>query len=100
MTNQRLRFDVDIGGRWLGIGNQVCSFSLHHDFFFDLLSLLMVQNGDVSLFDLDHESVVETETENDLGYGGSVQEIAPTLTFKAHGGLSSLIGTGFLCCVI
>jgi hypothetical protein len=23
MTNQRLRFDVDIGGRWLGVGNQV-----------------------------------------------------------------------------
>ncbi|KIM82104.1 hypothetical protein PILCRDRAFT_821004 [Piloderma croceum F 1598] len=63
MTNQRLRFDVDIGGRWLGIGNQ---------------------NGDVSLFDLDHESVVEAETENDLGYGDSVQEIAPTFTFKAH----------------
>ena len=26
MTNQRLRFDIDIGGRWLGIGNQVRSF--------------------------------------------------------------------------
>ena len=27
MSNQRLRFDVDIGGRWLGIGNQVRSFA-------------------------------------------------------------------------
>jgi hypothetical protein len=61
------------------------------------ISSLMVQNGDVSLFDLDHESVVEAETENDLGYVDSVQEIAPTLKFKAHGGSSRLIGADFSC---
>jgi hypothetical protein len=60
------------------------------------ISSLMVQNGDISLFDLDHESVVEAETENDLGYGDNVQEIAPTLKFKAHGGSSRLAFSVFV----
>jgi len=64
MTNQRLRFDVDIGGQWLGVGNQ---------------------NGDVSMFDLEHEIDVNAEAENGLENGGSVQAFRPTLKFKAHG---------------
>jgi len=25
LTNQKMRFDVDLGGRWLGVGDQVCA---------------------------------------------------------------------------
>jgi hypothetical protein len=81
MTNQRLRFDVDIGGSWLGIGNQVCSFPAHRAYLFSPV----VQNGDVSLFNLDHEIEVDTEVGGELD---SVNERWPTSKFKAHGGMS------------
>ncbi|KAF7979744.1 hypothetical protein HWV62_41122 [Athelia sp. TMB] len=55
MTNQRLRFDVDIGGRWLSVGNQ---------------------DGEISMFDLD--------SEGEPGGTECPQGIPPSLTFKAH----------------
>jgi WD40 repeat protein len=93
MSNQRLRFDVDIGGRWLGIGNQVHSFvpSSSGYSIADVNVPIVAQNGDISLFDLDHENALGAETENGLENGDSAKEFAPTLKFKAHEGLSMLI---------
>ncbi|EGN94812.1 hypothetical protein SERLA73DRAFT_187874 [Serpula lacrymans var. lacrymans S7.3] len=57
LTNQKIRFDVDLAGRRLGVGGQ---------------------DGNVSLFDLD------IETEADTVYEESVQEVEPSLTYEAH----------------
>ena len=56
---------------------------------------VVAQNGDISLFDLDHENALGAETENDLENGDSAKEFAPTLKFKAHEGLSMLITVDF-----
>ncbi|KAJ8073453.1 hypothetical protein PM082_011729 [Marasmius tenuissimus] len=57
LTNQKRRFDVDIGGRWLSVGSQ---------------------DGSISLFDLDEEdNTQQRHYEEPLG-------VLPTLGFKAH----------------
>src|SRR6202042_991412 len=48
---------------------------------------MLVQNGDVSMFDLDHKIDVDAEAENGPDNEGSVEQFRPTLKFKAHGGL-------------
>ncbi|KDQ56127.1 hypothetical protein JAAARDRAFT_36912 [Jaapia argillacea MUCL 33604] len=54
-TNQKMRFDVDIGGKWLAVGDQ---------------------KGDISFFDLDRQEVeIDAET---------VPERGPNTTFYAH----------------
>jgi len=47
----------------------------------------VVQNGDVSMFDLDHEMTemdVETGNGDENENGRSLREFAPTLTFSGH----------------
>ncbi|KAL0068982.1 hypothetical protein AAF712_003975 [Marasmius tenuissimus] len=57
LTNQKRRFDVDIGGRWLSVGSQ---------------------DGSISLFDLDEEDdTQQRHYEEPLG-------VLPTLGFQAH----------------
>ncbi|THH08940.1 hypothetical protein EW146_g8830 [Bondarzewia mesenterica] len=56
MTNQRLRFDIDLGGNWLSVGDQI---------------------GDIYFFDLNEESSVEPEHTEPT-------EKASTLKYHAH----------------
>ncbi|KAH9927372.1 WD40-repeat-containing domain protein [Amylocystis lapponica] len=59
-TNQKLRFDVDISGNVLGVGDH---------------------SGNISLFDL----TAEDSQENAIDQGeGTVPHATPTLTYKAH----------------
>ncbi|KIJ59608.1 hypothetical protein HYDPIDRAFT_43937 [Hydnomerulius pinastri MD-312] len=58
LTNQKMRFDVDSGGRWLGVGDQLGRISIYG-----------LENGD----------------EGDLQWlGGDIREIRPTLEYEAH----------------
>ncbi|EPQ56054.1 hypothetical protein GLOTRDRAFT_41432, partial [Gloeophyllum trabeum ATCC 11539] len=57
MTNQKLRFDSDLSGRWLSSGDQ---------------------NGDVSVFDVNDDSAESSAT--------GPPEAKPTLRFHAHDG--------------
>lgn len=91
MTNQRLRFDVDIGGRYLGVGNQVRRRIL------STLSSsgaqLPKQNGNVSIFDLDHESAIDMEADGADESGKTVSEFGPKLKFSGHEGSSTRLSS-------
>ncbi|KAI0683292.1 WD40-repeat-containing domain protein [Cytidiella melzeri] len=65
-TNQRLRFDVDIGGNWLSVGNQ---------------------RGEISFFDLHapaDEVPVQPNSEGTFGSETPPSGYKPSLTFDAH----------------
>ncbi|KDR72798.1 hypothetical protein GALMADRAFT_734236 [Galerina marginata CBS 339.88] len=69
-TNQKIRFDVDLAGRFLSIGDQ---------------------RGNISVFDLDNPKSNDGETNSSL-YGSSLEGMfdtkfsQPNLQFKAHDG--------------
>ncbi|KAH7907131.1 hypothetical protein BJ138DRAFT_534543 [Hygrophoropsis aurantiaca] len=87
-TNQKIQFDIDVSGRWMGMGNQV---------------------GNVLLFDLDESGngnddagmKMGLEREGQLDHGtewreelhsgvdqdehdGGIREVRPAMTYKAH----------------
>ncbi|KAG1873224.1 WD40-repeat-containing domain protein [Suillus subluteus] len=61
LTNQKIEFDIDCAGRWLSVGDQ---------------------NGCVSMFDLGDSDELDSEQSSVI----SPQNIAPEMTFNAHGG--------------
>lgn len=60
LTNQKIEFDIDYAGRWLSVGDQ---------------------NGCVSMFDLGDSDELNSEESPVI----SPQNIAPKMTFNAHG---------------
>lgn len=66
-------------------GSLILNPTLRSNLYSNLFFSLMVQTGDVSLFDLHHGINVDAGNEpaNELA---SVQEYGPTLTFRAHAG--------------
>ncbi|KAG1836501.1 hypothetical protein DFJ58DRAFT_669622, partial [Suillus subalutaceus] len=61
LTNQKIEFDIDCAGRLLSVGDQ---------------------NGCVSMFDLGDSDELDSEQSSLI----SLQNIAPEMTFNAHGG--------------
>ncbi|KAI0067581.1 WD40 repeat-like protein [Artomyces pyxidatus] len=57
-TNQKIKFDIDIGGKWLSVGDE---------------------RGDISMFALDETSASESLTANGVGC-----DIEPSLRYHAH----------------
>ncbi|KIM51605.1 hypothetical protein SCLCIDRAFT_623784 [Scleroderma citrinum Foug A] len=66
LTNQKTRFDIDRGGRWMGTGDQM---------------------GNIAMYDLhsrDSTSGVDESSRYGAGSGEDIPMIRPTLSFKAH----------------
>ncbi|GLB44392.1 putative WD40 repeat-like protein [Lyophyllum shimeji] len=68
-TNQKLRFDVDLSGRWLSTGDQ---------------------HGNILMFDL-QDAGLSAEMADD-GTWKEAEEITPPLVFKAHGDAVGSVG--------
>lgn len=89
--NQKVRFDVDVGGRYIATGNSVCLFCYLRDRGAD--GRLTVQDGEVVLFDVEKteaelEAKVAMEDERMEDGGFPVEEhVQPALRFKAHNGI-------------
>ncbi|KAJ3516344.1 hypothetical protein NLJ89_g1193 [Agrocybe chaxingu] len=62
-TNQKFRFDIDLAGRMLGVGDQL---------------------GNVSIFDLESTSSEVDGSMRDVGMDGGPLVRQPTLVYKAH----------------
>lgn len=83
-TNQRIRFDFDAGGKWLATGSRVrygSSIQVGRN-------TNSPQDGSISLFDLHGDSGNEADTDHQ---SEEMEEILPTLEFKAHGGTINLV---------
>ncbi|KAF8878226.1 WD40-repeat-containing domain protein [Infundibulicybe gibba] len=65
-SNQKMRFDVDITGRWLASGNQ---------------------SGRISIFDLQHEPSLTSDDTPE-----NTTTILPTLSYEAHGDSVGSVG--------
>jgi hypothetical protein len=81
-TNQRLRFDVDLGGRMLGVGDQVCRHvTKRTEILFTHVP--SEQTGNVSIFSIDDASANQPYMDD-----GQVDPIirSPALNFKANDG--------------
>ena len=73
ISNQKLMFDIDYAGRWLGVGNQVCLLSLTDT---HLEAHPVFQRGGVRLFDLRNVSHTDSQAE----------PLSSTLEYTAHEG--------------
>ncbi|KAF9228270.1 hypothetical protein BS17DRAFT_773386 [Gyrodon lividus] len=63
LTNQKTRFDIDIGGRWLATGNQI---------------------GKIAIYDLGFGGTVDGDDQDVEGFGGEIRDIRPVLLYEAH----------------
>jgi hypothetical protein len=73
-TNQKLRFDVDLGGRMLGVGDQVCPHVVKTEILF---TCSIEQVGNVSIFSIDDPDATSPP---------SPIIRSPALNFKANDG--------------
>jgi len=73
-----MSFDVDPGGHYLGIGDQVRPAYCILD-----RKVILPQNGDISLFNLQAEN---TDMERNVLGAETLTENVPLLKFHAHGG--------------
>lgn len=76
-TNQKIHFDLDSTGHWMGVGNQVILC------FVSITPLKHTQDGQIALFDL-HEPCTNQQEPPSLE-GTSKAE--PSLRYKAHDGI-------------
>lgn len=72
-TNQRMWFDIDLGGQWLASGNEVRHISISCGLYIYFLMLFCSQVGMISCFDVSN-------------HNEPVPNADPILTFKAHDG--------------
>ncbi len=82
-TNQKLRFDVDFGGRTLAVGDQVCP---HAEFLSSAMTYSFEQVGNISIFLVGDANAADHQPYLDVGEPNNLTIHSPTLNFKANDG--------------
>ena len=72
-SNQKIKFDVDIGGKWMGVGDEVRAV-----FQIQTSRLTPIKAGKIHLFDLD-ETPAEEEDRGPT-------RVQPVMSYSAHEG--------------
>lgn len=79
-SNQKVRFDIDLSGRWMSTGDQACFFLRGHS---STLIRVLLQRGSIQMFDLHNDVTIST---GEASPPKDPCDVYPTLEFGAHNG--------------